>query len=130
MRNYSILLVEDDLSVRAFFCMALRYLGFQVTECGDVGSALESLSVRAPSLVLVDRNLPLLSGTQLVKMVAGREGWGVPVVGMSGHHHWGAEMLKAGAKAFITKPVEIKNLKAELMRIIQTAGFSGQQETQ
>ena len=68
-----ILLAEDDEAVREFVLRALSYYGHQVTAVPDGGSALEYLfkapegpALNGPALVLLDLNLPDMSGTDIL----------------------------------------------------------------
>ncbi len=108
--NQSVLVVEDDDQVRHFLVNALKYLGFRVTECGTVTTASRFLNRADPDLILADCNLPEKSGCDLIKD-ARDIGKSAPVIGMSAEHFRGAEMLQAGARAFIEKPIHLEKLR-------------------
>ena len=94
-----VLLVEDDPPVMLYLAYALRHLGFGVTECENVGLALEAFSLQTPTLILTDCNLPGRSGTQLIEIVLAAHPTMI-IIGMSAEHHKGSAMLAAGATAF------------------------------
>lgn len=112
----TILLVDDDPPVRQVLKLALCYLGFAVTACPDVASALASLQLSLPSVILTDCNLPDQTGIDLIEAIRGMHQH-LPIIGMSGEHFKGEAMLQAGAKMFLPKPVEIAHLQEALAHI-------------
>jgi PAS domain S-box-containing protein len=69
-RSESILVVEDNESVREFSSEALRDYGFKVLEAGDASEALRILESRATvDLLFTDIGLPGLNGRELVSTV-------------------------------------------------------------
>ena len=90
--------------------MALATLGFEVNECENVRSALGSLAEKLPDLILTDIRLPGSPGTQLIEIVSSTFPF-VPIIGMSGEHFNGAKAMAAGAAAFVSKPIEVLELR-------------------
>jgi len=64
-----ILLVDDDSAVRAVTAEALRELGYDVTEAGSGGAALDLLERVTVDLMIVDLAMPGMSGTELARRV-------------------------------------------------------------
>ncbi len=120
----SILLVEDEPVVSAFLECALQHLGLEVTACGDVRSALESLRRHLPTLILTDYNLPIQSGIDLIRVVVS-QGKAMPIIGMSAQHDKGEEMIASGALAFLPKPIEIDTLNRIVVQIAKCAVAHG-----
>ena len=112
----SILLVEDEPVVSAFLECALKHLGFQVTACSDVDTALQSFQKHAPTLILTDCNLPQRSGVELIEIVTSKSEI-TPIIGMSAQHYNGVKMIDSGATAFIPKPIEMDTLKRIVVQI-------------
>ncbi len=80
-----VLLVEDDVSVRASLCRTLTDAGYTVLEAGDGIEALHQLDSDAArvDVVLTDVAMPRMDGRQLLQRI--RERWpALPVVMMSG----------------------------------------------
>ena len=67
-----ILLVDDDTAVRAVTAEALRDLGYDVTEAGSGGAALELLERARVDLMIVDLAMPGMSGAELAQRVRTR----------------------------------------------------------
>jgi CheY-like chemotaxis protein len=63
----TILVVEDDESVRAFSAESLRELGYRVLEAGSGAAALEMLKGGEPALLFTDVVMPGLSGPDLAR---------------------------------------------------------------
>lgn len=57
-----VLVVEDDVALRAMYRLALRVAGFFVIEAGDGVQALRALDAAPPDVVVLDLALPTLSG--------------------------------------------------------------------
>lgn len=62
-----ILIVEDDRDLNRGLCTALREEGRRLTACLNVREAMDQLLVAAPSLVLLDSNLPDGSGLSVLR---------------------------------------------------------------
>lgn len=114
----TILLVDDDPPVRNYLNLALQYLGFRVESCEDVTSALRHFKANKPALILTDCNLPAHSGVELIRAIRSIHEE-IPLIGMSGEHFKGKEMLQAGATAFLPKPVEMSTLQETLEETVK-----------
>ncbi len=121
-----VLLVEDDPSARDFLVRALQYLQFHVSACETVKAASQYLKVSKPDVILADCNLPEESGTELVRRST-QQSRERPVIGMSGEHFKGTEMLEAGASAFLEKPIEFNRLKDVMTKVLERRGGTGAQ---
>jgi CheY-like chemotaxis protein len=67
-----VLLVDDDLEFRALVCEALAHEGYYTLAVSSGEMALEVLESTQPSLLLVDVNLPTMSGPEFVRQAHGR----------------------------------------------------------
>ena len=61
----TVLIVDDDADLREMFGTALRFEGFRVVEAGDGFAALKCLDSDPPDLVVLDLELPWISGQAL-----------------------------------------------------------------
>jgi|SRR5579871_2964515 len=66
MTASSILLVDDDPDLRALLQRQLSQAGYDVIACEDAFVARDKLGERVPDLILVDINMPQVSGVELV----------------------------------------------------------------
>jgi CheY-like chemotaxis protein len=62
----SILLVEDDLALRAALMEGLGDEGYDVTEAGNGQQALDALGTMRPDIVLTDLSMPEMDGIELI----------------------------------------------------------------
>jgi signal transduction histidine kinase len=116
----TVLVVEDDASVRAFASDALRDLGYDVIEADGVPAALEQLDTRPQiALILTDVVMPGASGRVLADAARAKRP-GLPVVFMTGYTrnaivHNG--VLDAGS-LLLTKPFTMAQLAAKLKQAL------------
>ncbi len=123
-RDTSVLLVEDDASVRRLLAIMLESKGFRVTAAGD---ATEALSVVASSqrkfdLLISDYVMPGPSGVELARQL--RERWpDLAVLLMTGYAEIsGTEVgsLPRGAE-ILGKPFTREQLQQTVARLVETA---------
>ena len=103
-----VLVVDDDEGVRSFLVRGLRREGLEAVEAADGQAGLDGFEKRTPELVLLDVQMPKLSGFEVCEAIRGREsGHDVPVVMMTGMDDASAiqRAYDVGATDFITKPI-------------------------
>ena len=69
MTNKSILVVEDNQTIRNFLVMRLADVGYAVSTAKDGEEGLESIRLSHPDLVVLDLRLPKMSGQEICKAV-------------------------------------------------------------
>ena len=69
-RRKRILLVEDDVNLAELYRGVLRWSGFDAAHVIDGVTALRVLEEDVPDLIVVDMNLPVLNGDQLLREIA------------------------------------------------------------
>jgi DNA-binding response OmpR family regulator len=103
----SVLLVEDDPSMRDPLCRYMAGLKFEVMTAIDLDSARKHLRERAPSLVILDLTLPRGSGYELCEFIRDDQRLAhIPILVMSdrGTPEAMAHAEEVGANAFLRKP--------------------------
>ena len=117
MAAKTILIVEDDRSLRWMYASALRMAGFEVRECSDGLSALHEIDHRPmPDCVVLDLGLPLLSGHAVKQeLAASAEMREIPVVIVTGSD---ADVSQLGANCVLRKPISPENLIETVQRCI------------
>ena len=115
-----ILVVDDDPDVLKVLKRFLKAHGYQVETAADGETALETLRGEPPDLLILDLELPSMSGLELLRSIK-EEDVKVDVITVSGHPasaaHLGPDSLKLGAIDFIEKPIDLgylENLIAKL----------------
>lgn len=105
-----ILVVEDNDLNRKLFCDVLKASGFVVEPCADGELALNGARAFDPDLVIMDIQLPNISGMDLIGQMK-RDGTlsRVPVLAVTAYAGKGDEekIRSAGAEAYLSKPVSI-----------------------
>jgi two-component system cell cycle response regulator DivK len=115
------LIVDDDRDGREGYAEYLRAFGFEVDECADGASAWRRLRRSAPDIVLLDLQLPKVSGWELVARIRATEGLKeLPVVAFSACVFPDDQRRadEAGCNVFLTKPSLPADVLAELNRIL------------
>jgi two-component system NtrC family response regulator len=112
-----ILVVDDDESLRWVTQAQLQQSGYDVAAAADGNAAIEQIGNLAPDLVVTDLKMPGMSGLDLLKAIrAGYPEIIVIVVTAYGTVENAVEAMKAGAYDYITKPVNVDELRLVVAR--------------
>ena len=105
--------VDDDISVRTAVGRVLRAAGYQVSLYESASQLLENLPAAERGCILLDVQMPGLSGPQLQE-VLGKMGFALPIIFLTGHGDIPSSVraIKAGAEDFLSKPAP-KNVLLE-----------------
>jgi hypothetical protein len=104
-----LLIVDDDCDVRESLATLLESEGARVREAADVPAALRVLDEWTPDVMIVDIQMPGMSGYDLVRAVRGRDATrSVPAIALTGNATVTDRItaLTAGFTTHLTKPVE------------------------
>ena len=101
-----VFVVDDDVSVRESVDLLVRSAGWDVVTFATAAEFLSRVKVDAPSCLVLDVELPDMSGIELHQRMA-RSGEGMPTVFVTGHGDikMTVRAMKAGAVEFLTKPL-------------------------
>jgi PAS domain S-box-containing protein len=118
----TVLVADDEPSVRAVTSRALRLMGFDVIEAGDGQAAVELFDEHRGrlALVLLDMTMPRLSGGAAYRAIRERDP-GARVVLMSGYTEQDAteHFAGGGLAGFLQKPYELAALREVVRRAIE-----------
>ena len=114
-----ILVVDDDMDFREGLRAALEMKGYQVEEAANGRDALEQIEKKPPLLVLLDLQMPVMNGRELLqKLRAAPETKDVPGVIISGFgFEWEAELM--GAQGYVGKPFEPEELERTIAALLR-----------
>ena len=118
----TILLIEDDGSIRSAITRALTDLGHVVSTSNTGMAGLEAAVDNPPDVVLLDLGLPDIDGLQVLAML--RAVSEVPVIIITARDD-DADMVKAldgGADDYVVKPFGIEQVEARLRAILRRSG--------
>jgi signal transduction histidine kinase len=77
----TVLVVDDEPLIRRLLVAVLELAGYRVIEASDGGAALEQARQAQPQLVITDRTMPVMNGTELIKRLrADVEMAGIPII--------------------------------------------------
>ncbi|MDP1899204.1 MAG: response regulator [Rubrivivax sp.] len=108
----TILVVDDELGIRALLCEILTDEGHTVELAENAAQARQVRESLRPDLVLLDIWMPDVDGVTLLKEWSAGGQLSMPVIMMSGHGtiDTAVEATKYGASAFLEKPVTLQKL--------------------
>jgi len=117
MTKASILLIDDDETIRYFLPRDLEAEGFQVTTAETGQAGLRALEREPAELILLDIRLPDLSGIEMLQRI--REQWPDSIVVMltgEPDHETAVQAMRLGARDYLTKG---KPIRDELLLVLE-----------
>jgi CheY-like chemotaxis protein len=115
MTQGTVLVVEDDVSIRELIAEILRGEGYAVTEAADGLDALRACDRERPALVLLDMRMPRLDGWSFASALRHRQ-VNVPVIVMTAEHNardWAEEI---DADGYLAKPFDLDDVVRTVAR--------------
>lgn len=131
MNSNTILVVEDEPSVRDMIGLTLEQAGYEWISAGDVSEARAKLADYAPALVLLDWMLPGISGLDYARELrrgeATRE---LPLILLTARDAEDDKIrgLDVGADDYVTKPFSPRELIARIKAVMRRTGQSSEDE--
>lgn len=118
------LVVDDDAAMRGLLKRMLRPLSCTVVEADTGAAALAELEHGHFGLVLLDVNLPVVTGVEVLQaMRLSADHRRVPVVAITGNHEQEviSELVRLGVSDVLAKPFKFDQLKQRLQRVVTQA---------
>ncbi len=120
MSKASILVVEDDPSIRFGLTEVLTHEGYEVAVWPEGTGVLEAVTENLPDLIVLDVMLPGFSGYEIARELR-KQGCRIPVLMLTAR---GQELdkvvgLQSGADDYVTKPFGVNELLARIEALLR-----------
>jgi len=125
-----ILVVDDEPQLRRALRSTLSALGFVVDDAESGEAALEKLREERFDLVLLDINLPGLSGIETCRAIRARSDVSVLILTVRDRAEDKIQALDAGADGYVTKPFDVNELLARVRAALRRVPASATGDTQ
>jgi CheY-like chemotaxis protein len=117
-----VLVIDDNRLILALISDILTAAGYRVSTAEDVVFCNDIIySNRPPDLILIDINLPFMTGDHKVRIMKSRPTGGqIPIVLISSisEHELQAKAADCGADGYLTKPIDEQLLLATVAQIL------------
>jgi two-component system chemotaxis response regulator CheY len=117
-----VLVVDDSETIRQHVAEALTNVGFQVFEASDGMAGLERVSQHDFAMIILDVNMPLLNGLEMLERLKqdGKTAR-IPVLMLTteAQRSMVERARLAGAKAWLIKPVKVDSLISTVNKVLQ-----------
>src|SRR4051812_36793100 len=126
-----VLVVDDEEAARYGIRRALGAGDYDIEEAGSVEDARSRMAENAPDLMLLDVNLPGMSGLDFLRELA-EGGDASPLVIMVtayGSERMAVEAIKTGAYDYLSKPFEIEDLRLVVKNALETVRLRRENQT-
>ena len=130
MINVSILVVEDEPSIREVVALYLQRAGYQVNCVADGAAALEALAKDTPDLVVLDLMLPEVDGFVITRFL--RQRGDTPIIMLTARRAETDRIagLEMGADDYVVKPFSPQELVSRVRAVLRrTQGQPQAKET-
>ena len=122
MNDATIVVVEDEEDILDLIEYTLTKEGYEVIACKDTKNVRSILDEEDVDLLLMDRNLPGVEGSEFVAQIR-QEGYDYPVIYLSAKdsNEDILEGFERGGDDYITKPFDLNILKARIKAVLKRA---------
>ena len=121
MTSKKIMIVEDDPRNMKLVMMALRPHGYTLLEATDGEEAVETALRDTPDLILMDMQLPKMSGIEVTRKLRGESAFSrIPIIALTAYAMKGDDekFIEAGCDAYLSKPVNTRELPGVIAEIL------------
>ncbi|MGH9344506.1 MAG: response regulator, partial [Terriglobia bacterium] len=119
-----IMAVDDDPQVLSLLFSLLQSRGVSIKTLADPARFWECLETFAPDLLMLDVDMPELSGLELCRVVRNDPRWaGTPILFLTAHNDPGTiqSVFAAGADDFVSKPIVGPELMTRIFNRLERA---------
>jgi two-component system response regulator ResD len=122
MNEQTILVVDDEPSIREVVTLYLRRAGYRVLVARDGQEALQALERHAPDLVVLDLMLPQVDGLEITRQM--RTTGDTPIIMLTARREETDRILglEMGADDYVVKPFSPRELVSRVKAVLRRAG--------
>jgi len=126
----SVLLVDDEETIRRVLARELEACGLEVTPADSAASARKCLSARAFDAMVLDIRMPGIPGDAFLQEVHAAHA-DLPVIILTGHANveLAVKCMREGAFDLVTKPCSVEHLHLTIRRALDTQSLRDQART-
>jgi DNA-binding response OmpR family regulator len=117
-----VLVADDDADLRELIAFTLSQAGYLVIKAADGPAAVRRFEEEATDLVVLDINMPGLSGFQVCEAIRARSRVPVMMLTVRGEEEDLVRALGLGADDYLTKPFSPRTLLARIKALMRRAG--------
>jgi CheY-like chemotaxis protein len=117
MTQPTILVVDDEPTITAFLAEVLHDEGYRVAVVHDGASAVLAIRSDLPDLVMLDINMPVMPGDEVLHELRGNGFPTLPIIVVTAALR-PERYLAPGATALLTKPFDLDRLLATVARCL------------
>ncbi len=123
--TWDVIIVDDEQDNAGVLKLVFEFHGARVRVAGSGQECLKLLEQGIPSVLLLDVQMPVMSGFELLERIRQRPEWrNLPVVAITAHvrQEDQEQIMAAGFDGYIGKPVNVVTVIDEIERVMQTKG--------
>ncbi len=110
LNKTTIMVVDDDPDIRQILEDRLAAKNYRVVTAANGQEALDMVGQETPALMLLDLQMPVMDGMQVLRKLKGRFGFAVVIITAFGSRDRALEATREGAFDFVTKPFSFEDL--------------------
>ena len=116
----TVLVVDDSAAIRLILGRTLRANGLRVVEAANGQEALTYCAVERPDLMLLDVDMPIMDGLEVLRRIAAADAEAVPVLMLTAQTAGqdAARAIELGAQDYLRKPCDPDELVARVRRAL------------
>jgi len=121
-RKPVILVVDDDAPIITLMRSLLREFGYEARTATSGAAAIAAARAETPDLVLLDKNMPGMSGGDVIRALRRDVGLAdVPILLLTGDPVAPQEIDELGANGTVQKPFDLQELIAQIRKHVERA---------
>jgi DNA-binding response OmpR family regulator len=127
MSQRKILVVDDDPDIRLSLHVRLKANNYDVCFASDGVTGISEAQKHKPDLIILDLGLPAGDGFSVLDRLRASDNLAlIPVIVLTGRDRTASKglSLKAGAKAFLQKPVANAQLLSVIRQVLDGKGYA------